>query len=374
MDSYRESERLIRADTAIAPHIDTLVGTSLSRGRISAQMILNLIVNSWRNGEDQSEVIDDAWFENAYQRFENYFYSTHLGVQIAILLDGFKASHPDLELDGGYRIGPLDQSWVALQYIKSISFPITGLGIYAIRNLKKMIGDEPVDDTSAKEVRECEEELSNIVNALVIFKKGSFRWAGPFRRETDYFRSITGGNVFSGGQKWWGNFELMETEGPSFSKFWSKARTLLRNGDSLAIAARRFGFAEDRMRPEDELIDLMIAAEALFLSDTDSPRFRTELSFRLCLKAALFLGDNGDEGAKLFRLFRDAYNKRSEIVHGGIAIGRNDQKERAKLCELVEEIREKMRLALKLAIEQSANGTMKKWSIEWESLLWKRWN
>src|SRR5207302_9726569 len=39
---------------------------------------------------------------------------------------------------------------------------------------------------------------------------------------------------------------------------------------SLAVAARRFGFGLERHRPEDRLLDLAIAGEALFLRDTKS--------------------------------------------------------------------------------------------------------
>jgi hypothetical protein len=40
-------------------------------------------------------------------------------------------------------------------------------------------------------------------------------------------------------------------------------------------ALRRFGFAAERSRPEDRIIDLMIAAEALFLRGGEQRRALT---------------------------------------------------------------------------------------------------
>ena len=39
----------------------------------------------------------------------------------------------------------------------------------------------------------------------------------------------------------------------------------------IALALRRFGYAADRSRPDDEIVDLLIAAESLFLTNTDIP-------------------------------------------------------------------------------------------------------
>ncbi len=58
---------------------------------------------------------------------------------------------------------------------------------------------------------------------------------------------------------------------------------------------------------------LRIALESLFLDQGNN----AELSFRLALRAAWYLGAEGDERSKIFDAVRDAYNIGSKAVHTG---------------------------------------------------------
>lgn len=82
----------------------------------------------------------------------------------------------------------------------------------------------------------------------------------------------------------------------------------------LRLALRRFCAAAMRTNDEDPAIDLMIAAESLFLSDTSDDR--GELGLRLALRAALFVRLEGIEPTGVHRFMKAAYNARSRIVHG----------------------------------------------------------
>jgi hypothetical protein len=79
------------------------------------------------------------------------------------------------------------------------------------------------------------------------------------------------------------------------------------------VALRRFYLAKLRDGDDDRILDLMIAAEALFLNDAQG-----ELSFRLATRAALFLADTREHRVEVYRAMRDAYDKRSQIVHGAL--------------------------------------------------------
>jgi hypothetical protein len=67
-----------------------------------------------------------------------------------------------------------------------------------------------------------------------------------------------------------------------------------------------------RTKQEDQLIDLVIALEALF-----SPSEKVELGFRISHRAALLLGNDAEQRRELARFFRRVYNGRSVIVHEG---------------------------------------------------------
>jgi hypothetical protein len=82
-------------------------------------------------------------------------------------------------------------------------------------------------------------------------------------------------------------------------------------------AVRRFGYAADRTRADDEIVDLVIAAESILLSEIGRPRERGELRFRLSTRAAAFTDGANEHRRAVARFMRKAYDVRSGVVHGG---------------------------------------------------------
>jgi hypothetical protein len=82
---------------------------------------------------------------------------------------------------------------------------------------------------------------------------------------------------------------------------------------------RRFGFAGERSRAEDQIIDLMVGAEAIFLPGEDS-----ESAHKLSLRAALLIApavqSSGSQWQERYiaMLMKRAYNARSRLAHGGV--------------------------------------------------------
>jgi len=64
--------------------------------------------------------------------------------------------------------------------------------------------------------------------------------------------------------------------------------------------------------PRDSFLDIMICLENLFLKGTQQ-----ELSYKLSMRIAHLLGETVEERAKIFQFIKDAYRRRSGIVHGG---------------------------------------------------------
>ena len=63
----------------------------------------------------------------------------------------------------------------------------------------------------------------------------------------------------------------------------------------------------------DSIIDLTIALEAIYLGDTDR---QTELSYRLRLRTAWYLGKNIDERSNILNTVNKVYELRSKALHG----------------------------------------------------------
>jgi hypothetical protein len=102
--------------------------------------------------------------------------------------------------------------------------------------------------------------------------------------------------------------ELLET--------WRQLRQpgLLQRQKALALALRRLSYQAHRQRVEDEMVDIMVAAEALYLSDLGPE----ELGFRLALRASALSDPQklGMTRRNVFDLMKSAYGVRSKIVHG----------------------------------------------------------
>ena len=82
----------------------------------------------------------------------------------------------------------------------------------------------------------------------------------------------------------------------------------------LQIPIERWIKSKTSQTPEDKIIDVAIALEALYLSDISEP---TELSFRLRLHAAWHLKEKEEDRKALMREFTEIYRWRSTVVHTG---------------------------------------------------------
>ena len=124
------------------------------------------------------------------------------------------------------------------------------------------------------------------------------------------------------------------------------------NKKTLAIAIRRLYYAETRSKIEDKVVDIMIAAESIFIADGGS-----EKQFRVALTAAKWIcSDNRD---KNYQYFKEAYNIRSKIVHG-------QSVDTDKIVETYNKIKLLMMSAVKKLINLQKNG--EKWP-NWDKVI-----
>ena len=83
--------------------------------------------------------------------------------------------------------------------------------------------------------------------------------------------------------------------------------------EKLRVPIQRWRRSKAARNGVDLAIDLRIALESLFLDEGNN----VELSFRLALRAAWYLGANGHERTNIFDAIREAYNIGSKAVHTG---------------------------------------------------------
>ncbi len=150
-------------------------------------------------------------------------------------------------------------------------------------------------------------------------------------------------------------YRLNQEEASGLLAFWRETRSSgleRKNRRYLGVAMRRLRYAIGRERLEDRLVDLVVAAEALFPGIVGKPS-STELSYRLSMYVAGLLGGNQEERRLIFARMRQAYALRSSIVHGDAV----DERTVAQLVQDVERfVREGLRKAIKLASAAPGGG------------------
>ena len=144
----------------------------------------------------------------------------------------------------------------------------------------------------------------------------------------------------------------------------SHAVTVADKFRSLALALRRFNLSYDRHHPEDQLIDQMIAFEALYLSGDD----RTEKSFRLALRSSYFL-EAGAQRKDVYRDMKCAYNLRSTIVHGGMASLPTIKGTQMSMDNFAGKIEEYLRRTLSKFLNLSQQPGATPMLVQWDDLL-----
>jgi hypothetical protein len=85
-----------------------------------------------------------------------------------------------------------------------------------------------------------------------------------------------------------------------------------------SIAFSRYSLSHEKKSNDDQLLDLWIALESLFVPDGR----KGEITYKLRMRMAYYFGETYDERVKIAEFIKKSYNHRSEIVHSGKMFGK----------------------------------------------------
>ncbi|MCH8014066.1 MAG: hypothetical protein IH823_04655 [Candidatus Dadabacteria bacterium] len=291
----------------------------------------------------EKQIFDKESFDDLYKDVESFFYSDKISISYKILIGNFE-SETSIKINDNLQIRPMTISE------RSFSEDKTMLGVmnqyYSLSHViehivyeEKLFGDEkPKDAQNRINKYEVPEK---ILSALRLFKKGKIH-SGVFMTQAT-------SSVHNMGTSWSerglrfptssSKYTLNSTEASEFIKLWKLiSDSRYHQSKSVSIAIRRFNYAYDREKNDDEIIDYLISFEALFFKSETQ-----ELSEKLSRRVARLLEDNFDNRKKLSKNIKDFYNKRSKIVHGI---------ETEISSEYVDEIQEVLRKSIKKVLEK----------------------
>lgn len=383
LDEYNAFVEVLKADLAVAPYINLVVVTSsVGGGRsVTIEELADRLIWTMAN-KAGGLVFDPVLFDQLFSIFKDDLDRRQVDyTTIGPIPGGFKSEslplvfEPDLEIDrfsDGEIASCLRMNLYFGHNLGGVVFIDSGCGIRLRFSAKKIIGE--LSQVQMQEIgpaaQQRSERIRDILHCLRLFKRGRISIPGivtgsphwPF----DGSLSSTSISQDSGRNN---SYELSSAEAPKLRDFWSAFKRALQF-PFLNAAIRRFSFAGERFRPEDSLVDLLIAAESLFLSDAGEEGDRGELTYRLSLRFAFFCDDDFYSRRERLQLMRNAYRARSVVVHGGtldnekLKLPREGTVSVGKFVEVVEDA---LRKALHKAIETTPTSNQA--LLDWDALI-----
>lgn len=378
---YLDFVDVVNTDEIISPQLNTLVGTCAGSCRLEADNIVWWSVNEFltNHGIDKFNV---SSFNSIYSKIESLLYSKEIDFENITPLCGFTMDESEISLTENISIVKLSEKEI-LEFFKlgiKLGSSMGGSDFvhhvhqYAIKisyKLPKIIGER---DTSIEDIEQTaffsNKNEQAVINALRIYKEGKLYPITTTRRGKSILS--TGVNysfevpvkVFMRNK-----YSLLKNEKDEFISFWNeKSRARLPEKNFLSVGIRRFSQSNERDNIEDMIIDLMISAEAIFLSSGGN--FQGELKYRLSHRAAMFIENDVECQKHVFEFMQNAYDVRSSIVHGSDPrLPKKKDGSTFTLEEFCGEIEKYLRVSIKKAISKAATAEDKSNAIDWKSII-----
>jgi hypothetical protein len=366
----------LRSDSRLAPVVGELVGTPLMSMQLDDETVKRELLWAVMRASDGSLRYSEDAFNGGY---ETWLASTIARAQeqvslapVSLQFDGH------LDLDDGAAITQLDDDEVSACLTMGairLVLPMQGDTAWvrnraAIRVTYELPRGRQESFSAKDQARAMASETAaaeladEVVEALRVFKRGRVAITGRV--------TLLGRGAISGGSSGAPprvpeseELALTAAEAESFRRFWKLCRVARKNR-ALGVVIRRFSYAGERTRRDDEIVDLIAALEALLLCEFGE---RGELGFRTALRGALFIEGSGLTRREIKRQLTRGYSVRSAVAHGDEPRARDlkaPNGDQIPLDEFVGGIEELVRLAVRKAVE--AVGAGQTWPPDWDGL------
>lgn len=174
----------------------------------------------------------------------------------------------------------------------------------------------------AKSPEELQIYQNKVVVLLKLFKVGSVKDIRSTEHSDSILNPLASGITSSAPAAIFETYLLSDKDETKLSEFWNKFFNLIPEGfvefsppenDYLSIAFNRYNDSLFNMGIQERISVTVMGLEALFLK-TDE---RLELKYKLCIRISKLLGLMGYDAIKINKTINEAYNIRSNFVHGG---------------------------------------------------------
>jgi hypothetical protein len=377
LPSWRAVEQALQDNGRLRVQVNQLVGTIQGSNLLEAERVGRIVL-------PLPDEVDDleAVFARRYERLGRFLAAKDIEYAVVWPLTGLTSSKFPIKLEAGLELDIMsDEELMAALNTGVLQRAGPDLGIlfpeqdrqaclrYRYR-LPKVIGGGGED--ALQQVQEIEERLNGmrdtLEQVLALLFANPVAISGRVGLAAEW--TLQSGSVsfqqmpLSLAQL----FRRLHLDTKASAEVVTTWRQLRRPGlhKALGLALRRLSYQAHRQRVEDELVDILIAAEALYLSDVG---YTTELSFRLALHAAALCSPQKLTMTRrsVFDLMRSAYGVRSAIVHGEAPRPKDLRVKGAQvpLVDFVQATEEVVRQGLRTALQRETKG---KWPPDWDGM------
>jgi hypothetical protein len=378
LPEYEPFMRAMRSDPTFARYFNVLVGTNRGGTTFSPEDLADQLI--WRMAEACGRLaFDSTLFDRLFKIFDAEIREDEIEFVAVAPIQGFKSESLPIPLAKNLEIDHLTDEEIGRCLGLGIPMGLDSGGMVYLNtecgvryrfSEPKVFGQGKHDPKGMQLAHNSmTSEFLSVSHGLRLFKRGrtsipafvlfSIHWP---------VNNFTSSGIIEPNAQRASMYQLSATGAGTFAEFWHRAADG-RKTAFLDAALRRFGFAGERHRPEDRLVDLMICAESLFLSDVGETKERGEMRFRLSLRFALFAEIEGFTRIDCFNLIKAAYDARSAIVHGGNPDERDLKLPvtgRVSLLQFVDAVEDALRGALHKAIATAPFKSNK--LVDWERL------
>ncbi|UZN08165.1 HEPN domain-containing protein [Leptospira santarosai] len=381
LESYSQAKNIAEEDTIFGSHLNKSVGTLFGSMKITFEVIIHRILIRLLP-KNELPKFDLEKFSNIINEIEADFLSPTISTIEITPLFGFRSEEHRISLANDLSIEILSEEEISNLISSGVPMSLQNVSDdmadvlykYAIVRVSKLTKIFGSDDRSGKETRNQVHITNNtIISALQLFKFGTIFPVANISKNIGFF-SI--GSSMSSGYPRFGlrsSYLISKNEIEEFLVLWNKIYTLTpeKIPHFLEVAIRRF--ADGTLRPnlEDQIIDLLISAEAIFLSSSGN-KYQGELRYRLAHSAALFLENEPAKQKEIFNFMKNAYDIRSKFVHGSNSEIKFPKKEGGKkmnLHDFESQTRALMRRAIIKVFDLAYNSKETKFSINWDDYI-----
>ena len=265
---------------------------------------------------------DEAIFNGLYKRFEEKLYGENY-IMALCPLKKFYLETDEFVLDDGIKIRGISHEelsfinkWMGVNTLKKLDdIQFTIEYTYDENEFRKpQDADEWTWSAWQNATAICEKKFIEIVALLRLFKEKDGDFHNPLENfQVPFWGTVPKGIHFNLCDRRIPedrNYILKREESEGFTEFYRKS---LRFTDDIRmfIALERFNLAYEKKRFEDNIIDYVIAFEALF-----GTKEKSRIGMRIELKSGFLVGDSKEKITEIYKFMRDLYDLRSSIVHG----------------------------------------------------------